>query len=157
MTKASWPRRSRCTYGALAGYEKALGPDHTLSLSTVNNLGTMYRDQGKLAEAEEMYSRALARCEKALGPDHTLTLATVYNLGTLYCDQGKLAEAEEMYQRALMEFRKSLGSEHPLSVIVMSNLKQLDLGGGTVENTSHVNKKPVSGALDGVILGDSKL
>jgi tetratricopeptide (TPR) repeat protein len=50
---------------ALAGYEKALGPDHTSTLETVNNLGLLYRAQGKLAEAEQMYQRALAGYEKA--------------------------------------------------------------------------------------------
>ena len=68
----------------LAGNEKALGPDHTSTLDTVNNLGILYRDQGKLAEAEQMYVRALAGNEKALGPDHTSTLDTVNNLGILY-------------------------------------------------------------------------
>jgi hypothetical protein len=34
---------------ALAGYEKAIGPDHTSMLSTV---GLLYLNQGKLAEAE---------------------------------------------------------------------------------------------------------
>jgi tetratricopeptide (TPR) repeat protein len=43
----------------LAGYEKALGAEHTLTLSTVNNLGILYRARGKLAEAEMMYLRAL--------------------------------------------------------------------------------------------------
>jgi tetratricopeptide (TPR) repeat protein len=47
----------------LAGKEKALGPDHTSTLETVHNLGTLYRDQGKLAEAEQMYQRALAGYE----------------------------------------------------------------------------------------------
>jgi Tfp pilus assembly protein PilF len=45
---------------ALARSERALGPDHTSTLDTVNNLGNLYRDQGKLAEAEQMYVRALA-------------------------------------------------------------------------------------------------
>ena len=44
---------------ALAGYEQALGPDHTSTLVTVNNLGLLYYDQGKLAEAEQLYVRAL--------------------------------------------------------------------------------------------------
>ena len=52
---------------ALAGREKALGLDHTSTLSTINNLGILYRDQGKLAEAEQMYVQALAGYEKALG------------------------------------------------------------------------------------------
>ncbi|KAK1625431.1 hypothetical protein BDP81DRAFT_463949 [Colletotrichum phormii] len=37
---------------ALQGKEKALGPDHTSTLSTVNNLGIFYSDQGRLKEAE---------------------------------------------------------------------------------------------------------
>jgi len=83
---------------ALAGDEKALRP-HTSTLMTVNNLGELYRAQGKLAEAEQMYVRALAGYEKALGPDHTSTLMTVNNLGVLYRDQGKLRAAEQMYLR----------------------------------------------------------
>ena len=58
----------------LGGYEKALGPDHTSTLSAVHKLGLLYRGQGKLAEAEQMFVRALAGYEEALGPDHTSTL-----------------------------------------------------------------------------------
>jgi len=54
---------------ALAGFEKALGPDHSSTLRVVNSLGMSYSKQGKLAEAEAMYQRALAGFEKALGPD----------------------------------------------------------------------------------------
>jgi tetratricopeptide (TPR) repeat protein len=78
----------------LVGYEKALRPDYISTLATVNNLGGLYRNQGKLAEAEQMYVRALAEYEKALGPNHISTLNTVNNLGVLYRDQGKLTEAE---------------------------------------------------------------
>jgi tetratricopeptide (TPR) repeat protein len=96
----------------LAGYEKALGADHTSTLNTVNNLGLLYRDQGKLDEAEKMCQRALAGYEKALGADHTSTLNTVNNLGLLYRDQGKLDEAEKMCQRALAGREKALGADH---------------------------------------------
>ncbi|KAH0544047.1 hypothetical protein FGG08_001665, partial [Glutinoglossum americanum] len=97
---------------ALAGREKALGPDHTSTLSTVNNLGNLYGDQSRLADAEAMYQRALAGREKALGPDHTSTLSTVNNLGNLYGDQSRLADAEAMYQRALAGREKALGPDH---------------------------------------------
>jgi tetratricopeptide (TPR) repeat protein len=81
------------------------------TLDTVNNLGILYKNQGKLAEAEAIYIRALEGYEKALGPDHTSTLDTVNNLGTLYSDQGKLAEAEAMYIRALQGYEDALGLE----------------------------------------------
>src|SRR5207249_2038093 len=59
----------------------------------LHNLGMLYAGQGKLADAEVMYSRALQGYEEALGPKHTSTLVTVNNLGNLYKNQGKLAEA----------------------------------------------------------------
>ncbi|KAN0067140.1 hypothetical protein V8E54_014787 [Elaphomyces granulatus] len=42
------------------GYEKAWRPDHTstLDLDTVNDLGILYKDQGKLDEAEKMCQRS---------------------------------------------------------------------------------------------------
>lgn len=68
---------------ALAGKEKALGPEHTSILRTVNNLGNLYRDQGKLREAEDMYVRALAGYEKVLGPEHAKTVIVRRNLVNL--------------------------------------------------------------------------
>ena len=79
---------------ALQGYEKAWGLEHTSTLNTVNNLGLLYANQGKLVEAKQMYQRALQGKEKAWDPDHTSTLDTVNNIGLLYTNQGKLIEAE---------------------------------------------------------------
>ncbi|KAJ6081409.1 hypothetical protein N7499_006283 [Penicillium canescens] len=113
---------------ALAGCEKALGPDHISTLNTVNNVGALYSDQGKLKEAEQMYQRALAGYEKALGPDHISTLNIVNNLGVLYSDQGKLKEAEEMYQRALAGYEKVLGPDHTSTLSTVNNLGNLYSG-----------------------------
>jgi tetratricopeptide (TPR) repeat protein len=85
---------------AMAGKEKALGPDHSSTLNPVNNLGLLYADQGRFADAERMYNRALGGYEKALGPDHSSTLNTVYNIGLLYRQQGRLADAERMFNWA---------------------------------------------------------
>ncbi|KAK5080183.1 hypothetical protein LTS08_008757 [Lithohypha guttulata] len=46
--------------------KEALGPDHTSTLRTVHNLGNLYRGQGRLDEAEQMYSRVLSLYR---GPD----------------------------------------------------------------------------------------
>ena len=43
--------------GALNSREKTLGPDRTSTLRTVRRLGSLYKDQGKLKEAEEMNQR----------------------------------------------------------------------------------------------------
>jgi hypothetical protein len=44
---------------ALQGREKALGAKHASTLGTINDLGNLYRDQGRLAEAEGMLRQAL--------------------------------------------------------------------------------------------------
>jgi len=92
-----------------------------LTLHTVNNLGLLYTNQGKLGEAEKIYQRALEGYEKALRRDHTSTLSTVNNLGLLYADQGKLGEAEKMYQRALEGYEKALRPELAASYIPALN------------------------------------
>src|SRR5260221_232550 len=107
---------------ALAGYEKALGHEHTSTLNTVNNLGLLYADQGRLEDAEMMYNRALAGYEKVLGHVHTSTLDTVNNLGLLYADQGRLKDAEMTYNRALAGFEKALGPEHTSTLDTVNNL-----------------------------------
>jgi tetratricopeptide (TPR) repeat protein len=107
---------------ALAGSEKALGPEHTSTLDTVSNLGNLYAKQDRLAEAEAMYERALAGQEKALGPEHRSTFGTVSNLGILYAKQGRLAEAEKMYERSLAGQEKALGAEHTSTLGIVNNL-----------------------------------
>ncbi|RYC54279.1 hypothetical protein CHU98_g11933 [Xylaria longipes] len=105
---------------ALQGFKKACGPDHTLTLDTVNNLGLLYAKQGRLLEAEDMYLRALRGYKK--GPNHTLILGTVNNLGLLYAKQGRLLEAEDMYLRALRGYEKAWGPDHTLTLDTVNNL-----------------------------------
>lgn len=63
--------------GALRGREKVSGPEHSLTLDTINNLGNLYANQEKLAKAEAMYQRALRGKEKVWGPEDTSMLQTV--------------------------------------------------------------------------------
>ena len=112
---------------ALAGKEQALGPDHPSTLNTVNNLGLLYADQGKLGEAERMYQRALVGYEKALQPETIPALNTVSNLARLYREQGKMNEAEKMFQRVIMGRKKVLGSDHPDTLKVVNELNELSL------------------------------
>ena len=90
-----------------------------------HSLGDLYYDQGKLAEAEKMDTRALQGKEKALGPNHTSTLNTVNNLGILYRKQGKLAEAKKMYIRALQGYEEAFGSNHPSTLSTVNGLGNL--------------------------------
>ena len=43
-----------------------LGGEHTSTLCTINKLGVLYNDQGKLEEAEKIYEQAQRGYEKVL-------------------------------------------------------------------------------------------
>jgi len=96
--------------------------DETIYLSSLQMLGELCRDQGKLIEAKQMYQRALQSSEKMLGEEHILMLRIVNNLGLLYNDQGKLTEAERMYQRALEGKEKTLGLDYISTLNTIHNL-----------------------------------
>ncbi|KAF4882659.1 Nephrocystin-3 [Colletotrichum fructicola] len=130
---------------ALQGREKALGPDHTSTLSTINNLGNLYSKQGRLKEAEGMYLRALQGYEKALGPDHTSALDTVNNLGNLYKNQGRLKEAEAMYDRALQGKEKALGPDHTSALDTVNNLGILYKAQGRLKEAEAMYDRALQG------------
>jgi tetratricopeptide (TPR) repeat protein len=53
---------------ALAIREKALGPDHPKTATSLNNMAELLRSQAKYEDALPLYQRALAIWEKAWGP-----------------------------------------------------------------------------------------
>ncbi|KAF2185997.1 hypothetical protein K469DRAFT_574669 [Zopfia rhizophila CBS 207.26] len=99
--------------------------EYEVLLWAVHGLGHLYKDRGKLEDAEKMYVRVLEGCEKALGAEHTSTLNTVNSLGNLYKHRGKLDEAEKMYVRALEGYEKALGAEHTSTLSTVNNLGNL--------------------------------
>jgi tetratricopeptide (TPR) repeat protein len=134
---------NRCQEVISVGFEDRNGEGSLTE--AIHNLGVLYKDQGKLDKAEEMYQRALQGKEKALGPDHTSTLDTVNNLGLLYKDQGKLDKAEEMYQRALQGYEKALGRDHTSTLGTVNNLGALYAGQGKLDKAEEMFERALQG------------
>ena len=67
---------------------------------TLNNLATLYQDQGQYAQAEPLYNRSLAIMEKAHGPDHPDVATCLENLAALYRATDRVKEAEVLEKRA---------------------------------------------------------
>lgn len=68
---------------ALSISEKALGPEHPNTATSLNNLADLLRAEGDLAGARPLFERALAIFEKALGPEHPNTVEVRKNLAAL--------------------------------------------------------------------------
>ncbi|RYP36282.1 hypothetical protein DL767_003435 [Monosporascus sp. MG133] len=81
--------------------DRCLAKVTTEEMSTVNNLGNLYKKQGRLSDAEAMYERALQGLEKALGHDrvdnYTQALNIIQNLAALYPELKRVSEAETLY------------------------------------------------------------
>ncbi len=71
--------------------DKAHYGENNFNLATTyNNIGLVYKNQGKLEEALEMYMKCL-NIKKAHYGDNNFNLATTYNnIGGVYKDQGRL-------------------------------------------------------------------
>ena len=80
VSQGAYVRAEPLHLRALAIKEKALGPDHPTTATSLNNLALLYVNQGAYAKAEPLYLRALAINEKALGSNHPITLRVRENL-----------------------------------------------------------------------------
>jgi tetratricopeptide (TPR) repeat protein len=135
-----------------AARHERFGRDRNVSIGGVewalHKLGNLYINQGKLAEAEAMYSRALQGKEEALGPKHTSTVDTVNNLGLLYAHQGKLAEAEAMYSRALQGYEEALGPKHTSTLQTVNNLGLLYADQGKLAEAEAMYSRALQGCKE---------
>ena len=110
---------------ALAGYEKAWGAEHTLTLRAVNNLGNLYSNQGRMKETEEMYMRALAGKEKVWGHEYKQPLDVRYNLAVMYKKTSKLEEAAKHFKLVVEGYTKVLGAQHFETTEAFDQLEEL--------------------------------
>lgn len=106
----------------LAIREQALGPDHPVVATSLNNLAEMYRGQGQYAKAEPLYKRSLEIYEKVFGASHPAIANTLNNFALQYYTQGEYAQAEQLYQRSLGIYERLLGPIHPSVAQSLNNL-----------------------------------
>ena len=103
---------------ALAINEKALGPEHPSTATSLNNLAALLRDQGDLVGARPLAERALPIYEETLGCEHAWTATSL----DLLRDQGDFSGARPLHERALAIREKALGREHPDTAQSFNNL-----------------------------------
>jgi tetratricopeptide (TPR) repeat protein len=100
-------------------------PDSSDLAATLNNLGNLYGDMGRLDDSARVQERSLAIKEKVNGPDHYFLAQSLSNLANVYIEQKRLDEAEAMHRRALAIKRKALEPNHPEIGVSEHNLGDL--------------------------------
>ncbi|KAF2262017.1 hypothetical protein CC78DRAFT_535080, partial [Lojkania enalia] len=122
------------------------GPEHTSTLGTVNNLGSLYADLGRLDEAEKMYQHALRGYKKAISPENMPTfipaLNTIWGLASLFENQNRVEDAKAFYSQAISGYEKVFRSDHLICQALRNRLAALDKERGEIKNTvSRQNRK----------------
>lgn len=106
--------------------EKYGDNDKELRLAiTLNELGLVYMEEDKPAEAERLFKRALAMRQKVQGPDHVDVAAQLDNLASACDAQGISKEAKNFCERALEIRKKALGADSPAVATTLNNLAAL--------------------------------
>lgn len=113
----------------LALAERTLGPDDPRLAVDLNNLGEVYRRQGRLEQAAELLRRAI-RLDEAAGGRSPALATSLNNLGLVLRAQGRLDAAADLYRRALDLLERTLGPDHPDTARALNNLAQLELERG---------------------------
>src|SRR5260221_7001797 len=79
----------------------------------MNNLATLYEEEGKYTEAEPLIKASLEIQEKSLGPEHPDVSLGLNNLALAFQAEGKYGEAEPLLLRSIAIREKAFGAEHP--------------------------------------------
>jgi hypothetical protein len=95
---------------------KKLGPEHSKTVHSINNLGELLRQQKDFAAARPLFERAVATFEKTLGPSDPNTNLVRRNLARLLLDIGKPDEARAIAEMAAASHEKVLGPNHVWTV-----------------------------------------
>jgi len=97
---------------SLTGREKLLGLSHADTLTTINHMGVLLKQQGKFEESETFLKRALEGFETLLGSTHLCTAETAYNYAVLCVQKGKRNIAKDYFSRSHKGLLAALGAEH---------------------------------------------
>src|SRR4051812_2272258 len=70
--------------------KRVLGQEHPSTLTSMANLASTYRNQGRWKEAEELDVKAMETRKRVLGQEHPDTLTSMANLAYTYKSQDRI-------------------------------------------------------------------
>ncbi|KIW09738.1 hypothetical protein PV08_12022 [Exophiala spinifera] len=81
---------------AFNGLMESLGAQHPSTLTSMANLASTYRHQGRWTQAEELEVQVMETMKRVLGEEHPSTLTSMGNLASTYRHQGRWTQAEKL-------------------------------------------------------------
>ncbi|PON23711.1 hypothetical protein TGAM01_v207358 [Trichoderma gamsii] len=114
------------------------------TLTSMNNLASVYRVQGRWKEAEKLLTQV--RYHRAeLNKVGASALATLANLASTYRAQGRYVEATALQEVVLESCKTQLGEGHPQTLTNKSNLASLYRIQGELEKAEELQIQAMNG------------
>ena len=95
--------------------EKMYGPEHSMTINIVSNLGGALRQQAtpeKIAESGPYYKRALDGTRKKYGDNHPNTIKATHNYANYLLDVGDTTQAIALQQQVVTQGKQVFGADH---------------------------------------------
>ena len=102
--------------------KEVLGDNHPDTAISLNNLGTLFDNQGDLVQSQSYYEQALAVWKQNYGERHPMVASALVNLAAVEHAQGKLEESRRLYETALAINREIVGPRHPDVALALGGL-----------------------------------
>jgi len=102
--------------------KRVRGKEHPATLTSMANLASTYRKQGRWKKAEELGLEVMEASKRVRGKEHPATLTSMANLASTYWNQGRLEEAEKLEVEVMETSTRVRGKEHPTTLTSMANL-----------------------------------
>jgi tetratricopeptide (TPR) repeat protein len=125
---------------ALQLRRRALGANHSDTLTTTSELGTVYMRLGKAAQGEPLLTAAADGLRAVRGDDDRATLSALNSLALIVTGEKR----ERVYARILESQRRVLGEEHPDTLGVMNNLAVTYVDAGKYDDAEQLYMKLVA-------------
>jgi Tetratricopeptide repeat/Heterokaryon incompatibility protein (HET) len=99
--------------------------DHPETLSIIANMASLYINQGRWKEAEDLDAQVVETRKRVLGAEHPDTLTSIANLASTLWSQGRWKEAEDLDVQVMEARKRVLGAEHPSTLTSVANLASM--------------------------------
>src|SRR5439155_9055005 len=116
-----------------------LGADHKTTAILLSQLGYLYRESNRFADAENTLKAAVTILERGSGPNLELA-QTLNSLGGVYLNQELYPEAESLFRRALALYDK-LPAGKQRNLLRSNGINNLAVMYGNQANTLAENGK----------------
>jgi serine/threonine-protein kinase len=113
----------------------SLGADHRETLVKMNNLGSFYRQAGKLDQALSLAEEVFNIQKAKLGLAHDDTRHCMFELGRVYREMGRFDKAVSLLQESLEAWQKNVGPDDARTLQLRSNLAILHMDAGHVADS----------------------